>query len=34
VRGREHIVGNFSLARMTAATLALYRDLLGSAVIG
>ena len=34
VRGREHIVGNFSLARMTAATLALYRDLIGSAVIG
>ena len=27
--GRTHIVTNFSLARMTADTLALYRDLLG-----
>jgi glycosyltransferase involved in cell wall biosynthesis len=32
-RGREHIAKNFSLARMTADTLALYRELLG-AVLG
>ena len=29
VHGREHVVKNFSLARMTADTLALYRALLG-----
>jgi len=32
-RGRDHVVRNFSLARMTADTLSLYHELLGEAVI-
>jgi glycosyltransferase involved in cell wall biosynthesis len=33
-RGRDHIVRNFSLAGMAAATLSLYRGLLGATVLG
>ncbi|HEX3429768.1 MAG TPA: glycosyltransferase family 4 protein [Rhizomicrobium sp.] len=34
VSGRNHILRNFSLARMTTDTLSLYRDLLGGALLG
>ena len=28
-KGREHVVANFSLQRMSADTLAIYRELVG-----